>query len=404
MIRHLYLRIHQFLRKFVETEASSSIVLGLFAITALVVVNGGYHQTYQEFLNWQLNLDLNIAHIDKPLLLWVNDGLMAIFFFIIGLELKRELIEGHLSKPRHVALPAFGAVGGILAPALIFAAFNMSDEIAMRGWAIPTATDIAFSLGVLMLLGRRVPVGLKIFLLALAILDDLAAVLIIALYYTDQLALDMIVNAGLCMVALIIFNLLRVRHTPLYMLVGLVLWYFTLKSGVHATIAGVLLAATIPTHVPHDMQYSPLTRLEHKLHGWVAFLILPIFAFCNAGVYVMDATWSVLTDELTLGILLGLLLGKPIGICLFTALGAALKLGSLPHGTGWLAFVGMSFLCGIGFTMSLFVASLAHGDYAHLITEDKIGILLGSVVSAVIGYMILHRALRPYPPKQLDDV
>ena len=404
MVHRFLSRIRDFLREFVETEASSSVVLVLCAIVALVVVNSGYRMLYEEFLQWPLSLDLSITRIDKPLLLWVNDGLMAIFFFIIGLELKRELVDGHLSDARHVALPAFGAVGGILFPALIFAAFNFGEAIAMRGWAIPTATDIAFSLGVLLLLGRRVPIGLKVFLLAIAILDDLAAVLIIALYYTDSLSVKMLSSAGLCLAILCFFNLANLRYISLYLLVGLFLWYFTLKSGVHATIAGVLLAFTIPTFVPLGKKYSPLQLLEDRLHGWVAFLILPVFAFCNAGIYLMDTSWGALGDSLTLGILLGLLLGKPIGICLFTALAARMKLGALPSGTSWPAFIGMSCLCGIGFTMSLFVASLAHGEYQIMLTEGKLGILLASVLSAILGYLILRKALGPPPPKQLDDV
>lgn len=390
--------VREVLRHFRKTEAFSSIVLVGSAVAAMVLTNTAGHEWYGRIINAPLSLVLGPVELHKTLLLWVNDGLMAIFFFVIGLELKRELMEGHLSSTRRVAMPAFAAVGGMLVPALLFAALNYQNEVAMRGWAIPTATDIAFSLGVLMLLGARVPTGLKVFLLALAILDDLGAVLIIALYYSGDLSLEALRNAALCLVVLVGLNRLRVNASLPYLLVGAVLWYFVLKSGVHATMAGVLLAFTIPTHVPHDYQYSPLTRLENHFHGWVAFGILPVFAFCNAGVYLLDTTFADLGDPLTLGILLGLLVGKPVGICLFAALAMLLKLGSMPRGVNWPALLGMSFLCGIGFTMSLFVSTLAHGDMPALIVEDKIGIVLGSLLSALIGYFILKAALgKPRP-------
>ena len=386
------------LHHFRKTEAFSSVVLVASAAAAIVLTNTAGHEWYEQFIHTPLSLVIGPVALHKSLLLWVNDLLMAIFFFVIGLELKREFMEGHLSSPSRVVLPAFAAVGGMLVPALLFTAFNYHDDVAMRGWAIPTATDIAFSLGVLMLLGARVPYGLKVFLLALAILDDLGAVLIIALYYSEELSMEALRYAALCLAVLVGLNRFRVGSSLPYLLAGAVLWYFVLKSGVHATMAGILLALTIPTHVPHDRQYSPLTRLENHLHGWVAFGILPVFAFCNAGVYLLDTTFSDLGDALTLGILLGLLLGKPLGICLFAALAAALKLGSLPSGVRWPAFLGMSFLCGIGFTMSLFVSTLAHGNMPALIVEDKIGIVLGSLLSALIGFFILKAALgKPRP-------
>lgn len=381
------------LHHFRKTEAFSSVVLVSAAAAAIVLTNFGAHEWYENFINMPLSLVLGPVALHKTLLLWVNDLLMAIFFFVIGLELKREFMEGHLSSADRVVLPAFAAAGGMLVPALIFASLNHHDPVAMRGWAIPTATDIAFSLGVLMMLGARVPSGLKVFLLAIAILDDLGAVLIIALYYSDDLSMHALRYAGLCLVLLIGLNRLKVNNSIPFLLVGLALWYFILKSGVHATMAGILLAMTIPTHVPHDYQYSPLTRLENHFHGWVAFGILPVFAFCNAGVYLLDTTFSNLGDTLTLGVLLGLLIGKPIGICLFAALAVALKLGSMPRGVNWPAFLGMSCLCGIGFTMSLFVSTLAHGNMPALIVEDKIGIVLGSLLSALIGFFILKAAL-----------
>ncbi len=385
--------VRETLRHFRKTEAFSSVVLVASAAAAILLTNFGAHDWYESFLNTPLSLVLGPVALHKTLLLWVNDLLMAIFFFVIGLELKREFMEGHLSSVDRVLSPAFAAIGGMLVPAVIFASLNYQDPVAMRGWAIPTATDIAFALGVLMLLGSRVPAGLKVFLLAVAILDDLGAVLIIALFYTDELSLEALRYAALCLVVLIGLNRFRVNSAIPYLLIGTVLWYFILKSGIHATMAGVLLAFTIPTHVPHDHQYSPLTRLENKFHGWVAFGILPVFAFCNAGVYLLDITVSDLGSALTLGVLLGLLIGKPVGICLFAVLGTALRLGSLPSGVRWPAFLGMSFLCGIGFTMSLFVSTLAHGGMPALIVEDKIGILLGSLLSALIGFFILKATL-----------
>ena len=393
--------VRNVLRHFRTTEAFSSIVLVASAAAAIVLTNSGAgaHDWYESFINTPLSLVLGPIALHKTLLLWVNDLLMAIFFFVIGLELKREFVEGHLSSLDRVALPAFAAVGGMLAPALVFTAFNHSDEIAMRGWAIPTATDIAFSLGVLMLLGARVPYALKVFLLALAILDDLGAVLIIALYYSDDLSMEALRNAALCLAVLVGFNRLRINSPTAYLLVGLVLWYFVLKSGVHATVGGVALALTIPTRVPRGHQHSLVTKLEDHFHGWVAFAILPIFAFCNAGVYLLDTTFSDLGDSLTLGIILGLLVGKPVGICLFAALAAAMKLGSMPKDVTWPAFLGMSCLCGIGFTMSLFVATLAHGDMPTLIAEGKIGVVLGSLLSALLGFFILRVTLsKPKTP------
>ncbi len=381
------------LHHFRQTEAFSSIVLVLSAAAAIALTNSGAYEWYDSFVNTPLSLVLGPIALHKTLLLWVNDLLMAIFFFVIGLELKREFVEGHLSTPSRVVLPAFAAVGGMLVPALLFAAINHSDEAAMRGWAIPTATDIAFSLGVLMLLGTRVPYGLKVFLLAIAILDDLGAVLIIALYYTEDLSMDALRYAALCLATLIALNRFRVSAAAPYLLVGMVLWYFVLKSGIHATMAGVLLAFTIPTRVPRGHEHSTLTRLEDRFHGWVAFAILPTFAFCNAGVYLLNTTFSDLGHPLTLGIMLGLFIGKPVGICLFAALAVMLKLGSMPKDVSWPSFLGMSYLCGIGFTMSLFVAMLAHGNTPDLIMEGKIGVVLGSLLSALLGFFILRVTL-----------
>ena len=382
-------------RHFLKIEANSSFVLVVCALAALIITNTGWQDEYALLLDWPMHLHLGPVALEKTALLWVNDGLMAIFFFLIGLELKREFVTGHLSNARDAALPAFAALGGMLIPGLVFAAFNYGDPAALRGWAIPTATDIAFSLGVLMMLGARVPTGLKVFLLALAILDDLGAVLIIALYYSSDLHLVNLLYAAGCFAALLALNRLRVLHAAPYMLLGIAMWYFVLKSGVHATIAGVALAFAIPAYRLPGHPHSPLIILQHRMHPWVAFLILPLFAFFNAGVYLLDVSPHSLTDSLTLGILFGLFLGKPIGICLFTALAVALGLGSLPKGVRWPAFAGMSTLCGMGFTMSLFVSTLAHGPMPELLVEDKIGIVLGSVLSAAVGYLLLRLYLPP---------
>lgn len=388
--------IREALREFVNTQGGGGIVLVVAAAAALALTNTAAHGWYAGLLQLPLHLELGPVVLHKSLLQWVNDGLMAIFFFVIGLELKQEFVAGSLSTPDKIRLPVFAAVGGMAVPALLFVLFNHGDAVALRGWAVPTATDIAFSLGVLMLLGARVPTGLKAFLLALAILDDLGAVLIIALYYSEGLSAPHLLAAAGCLALLAACNRCGLRSPAPYLLVGAVLWYFVLKSGVHATIAGVLLAFTIPAR-PAAGGPSPLQNLEHDLNRWVAFLILPVFAFCNAGIYLLDISLAELGDSLTLGVLLGLLLGKPLGICLFTALALALGLGSLPQRVRWPDFAGMACLCGIGFTMSLFVSMLAYDGMPLLIEESRLGILLGSLLSALAGYFILRAALPPAP-------
>ena len=387
--------IREALRDFVRTQSNSGVVLVAAAAFALLLTNTAAHGWYVALLQLPLHLELGPVVLHKSLLQWVNDGLMAIFFFVIGLELKREFVSGHLSAPDKIRLPVFAAVGGMVVPALLFVLLNHGDAVALRGWAVPTATDIAFSLGVLMLLGARVPTGLKAFLLALAILDDLGAVLIIALYYSEGLSAPHLLAALGCLAALAALNRCRVPAAAPYLLVGAVLWYFVLKSGVHATIAGVLLALAIPAHPAAGRKQSLLQGLEHGLNRWVAFLILPLFAFCNAGIYLLDVALAEFGDALTLGVLLGLFLGKPIGICLFTALALALGLGSLPKRVRWPDFAGMACLCGIGFTMSLFVSMLAYGGMPLLIEESRLGILLGSLLSALAGYCILRATLPP---------
>jgi len=390
--------IREALAAFVRTQSNSGAVLVVAAVVALVLTNTTAHGWYEALLHIPLHLELGPLVLHKSLLHWVNDGLMAIFFFVIGLELKQEFVAGHLSTPDKIRLPVFAAVGGMAVPALLFVLLNHGDDVALRGWAVPTATDIAFSLGVLALLGARVPTGLKAFLLALAILDDLGAVLIIALYYSEGLSAPHLLAAAGCLAVLAACNRCRVLSVAPYLLVGAVLWYCVLKSGVHATIAGVLLAFAIPARPANGEGRSPLQNLEHDLTPWSAFLILPVFAFCNAGVYLLDTSLAELGDALTLGVLLGLFLGKPLGICLFTALALALGLGRMPARVRWPDFAGMACLCGIGFTMSLFVSMLAYGGMPALGAESRIGILAGSLLSALAGYFILRAALPPLAP------
>jgi NhaA family Na+:H+ antiporter len=334
--------------------------------------------------------------LDKPLVVWVKDLLMAIFFLLVGLEIKREVVMGELSDSSKVALPAIAALGGMIVPAAIYAALNWNDPVGIRGWAIPSATDIAFALGVLSLLGERVPVGLKIFLMTLAVLDDLGAIVIIALFYTDGLSLTALMLAGLAVAALFALNRFGVVRIAPYMLVGSVLWLCVLKSGVHATLAGVVAALFVPaTGLAGDREHSPLRRLEHSLHPWVAFGILPIFAFSNAGVALEGMSLRDLLQPIPLGIMLGLFVGKQVGV--FTFAWAAVKLGiaRLPTGVEFRHVYGAAIICGIGFTMSLFIGMLAFEDteIGKFIVTDKLGILVGSLTSAVVGYVVLHLVL-----------
>ena len=327
-------------------------------------------------------------------MLWINDGLMAVFFFMVGLEIKREVLEGELSRPSQIALPGIAAIGGMVVPASIFWAINAGDAHAMSGWAIPTATDIAFALGMLSLFGDRVPVSLKVFLLTLAIIDDLGAIVIIALFYTSQISLASLAVAGASLVALAAMNRRGVLRISPYLLVGAVLWTSMLKSGVHATLAGVLLAFFIPLRTPASERPAPLTRLEDDLHTPVAFGILPLFAFANAGIPFDGMNIAALTAGLPLGVALGLFLGKPIGIFGFSWLAVRSGLARLPDGVGWQAIFGVSILCGIGFTMSLFIASLAFESSSQdIMAASRIGIVAGTAASALLGLLVLKLAL-----------
>jgi len=379
------------IEEFIQKESASGILLIVATLLALILSNTFLSPYYQSFLHIPVEIHIGSLHLDKSLYHWVNDGLMAIFFLLIGLEVKRELLEGHLSSVKQIALPGIAAIGGMVVPAVIYLAFNAHDPIAVNGWAIPTATDIAFALGILSLLGKRVPVSLKIFLMALAIIDDLGAIVIIALFYTTDLSTLSIAVAALALLSLIAFNLFGVSKKAAYFIVGTILWISVLKSGVHATLAGVALAFTIPLHAKdeHNQAISPLKDIEHGLHFWVAFFILPLFAFVNAGVDVTQISLSQMTGSVPMGIMLGLFIGKQLGVFGFSWLAIKLKLASLPAGSNWRQLYGVSVLTGIGFTMSLFIVSLAfeHDDMFQF--TDKLAILMASFASGIIGYLIL---------------
>lgn len=380
------------IRQFLRQEAAGGIILIITAVLALLMANSSLHGLYQSFLNLPVMISVSSLEIAKPLLLWINDGLMAIFFLVVGLEVKRELIQGSLAGRDKAIFPAIAALGGMLAPALIYLLFNGADEVTRQGWAIPAATDIAFALGVMALLGNRVPTSLKVFLLALAIIDDLGVIIIIALFYTQQVSMVALGIAAAAIVLLALMNCRGVGKTSLYMMVGLVLWVAILKSGVHATLAGVIVGFMIPLNTKQGD--SPSEILEHELHPWVAFLILPLFAFANAGVPLQGVSLSGLTSLLPMGIAAGLFLGKPLGIFMFSWLAVKMGIAKLPEGIGFKHVFSVSVLCGIGFTMSIFIASLAFAEAeAALITYSKLGILSGSTAAAIIGYILLRLTL-----------
>jgi NhaA family Na+:H+ antiporter len=381
-----------FLEEFIKKESSAGIVLIFVTILALLLKNSPLSELYNIFLHTPVEIRFGALHIDKPLYLWINDGLMAIFFLLIGLEVKREFIEGHLSDMSRVALPAIAAVGGMVVPALFYIYFNQDQPLAMQGWAIPTATDIAFALGVLSLLGNRVPASLKVFLLALAIIDDLGAIIIIALFYTVELSKLSIAIAFLCIATLIIMNRRGVVKKAAYFIVGVILWVSVLKSGVHATLAGVALAFTIPlkSKDKDGNEFSISKSIEHDLHFWVAFFVLPMFAFVNAGVDLREVSFESMLGPVPLGIAAGLFLGKQIGVFGFSFIAIKLKLATMPVNSSWLQLYGVSVLTGIGFTMSLFVDSLAFKDDALYEYADRLAILGASFLSGILGYILLR--------------
>lgn len=384
--------MRQTLQKFLQLESASGIILIVSALLAILLANSPLASLYSGFLNTEVQIRIASLDLHKPLLLWINDGLMAIFFLLVGLEVKREMLEGALSSREQATFPAVAAIGGMLMPAVIYLLFNYDDPITRNGWAIPAATDIAFALGVMALLGNRVPTSLKVFLLALAIIDDLGVILIIALFYTQQLTLSALLIAAVAVAVLIWMNRRGVDRISLYLLVGLVLWVAVLKSGVHATLAGVVVGFLIPNKgVRHE---SPLQHLEHQLHPWSAYLILPLFAFANAGVSLSGVGLADLASPLPLGIMLGLFVGKPVGIFLISLLAVRIGLAKLPPGVNFKQVFAVSVLCGIGFTMSMFIASLAFElagvEYGVL---SRLGILGGSTLAALVGYALLRSAL-----------
>ena len=377
-------------QKFIQHEAAPGVILFMAAIFALVLDNTPMAWLYDGLLDTPMKVQIGALVIAKPLLLWINDGLMAIFFFFVALEIKRELMDGHLSDPREAALPAIAAVGGMAMPALVFVFFNWGSPDELRGWAIPAATDIAFALGVLALLGKAVPASLKIFLLSLAIIDDLGAIVIIALFYTADLSVGSLAAGGIGLAALFALNRLGISKIAPYIIIGIVMWVCVLKSGVHATLAGVVLGFTIPMS-SKDGSSSPLLNLEHALKPWVAFAIMPIFAFANAGISLAGLSFADLLQPLPLGIALGLFVGKQLGVFGFAWLAVKSNLCRLPKGSTFTHVYGIALLAGIGFTMSLFIGTLAFDDPEHA-RAVRIGVLSGSIVSGLVGYMVLKLA------------
>ncbi len=384
-----------FITKFFKTEAAGGILLMIAALLAIILANSPLSSYYLSFIDMPVVIKIGVLEINKPWLLWVNDGLMAVFFFLIGLELKREFLEGELSDKKKIILPGLGAIGGMAIPALIYVMFNIDDPVAVNGWAIPAATDIAFALGVLALLGSRVPNSLKIFLTSLAIFDDIGAIVIIAIFYTSNLSVTALAIAGVSTIFLYFLNKRGIVEKSPYIIIGIIMWVALLKSGVHATLAGVVVALFIPMNSKDGSGESPLKSLEHDLHYAVAFFILPIFAFCNAGINFINASSEQVLHDVPLGIALGLFFGKQIGVFGFCWLGIKLKLVSLPKDFSLLSLYGISALCGIGFTMSLFIGSLAFsGSEANMIVDERIGIVIGSLASGVLGYLILNYSLK----------
>ena len=381
------------LREFLRLESAGGLLLLIATVLAMVVVNTPASPLYELFLDLPVEVRIGQLELAKPLLLWINDGLMAIFFFLIGLEIKREVLEGELSKPSRIILPAISAVGGMVVPALVYILVTINDPIALSGWAIPAATDIAFALGIMALLGPRVPTSLKLFLLTLAIIDDLGAILIIAVFYSADLSWISLLIAAAAIAILLFMNRRGVMEISPYLLVGIVLWIAILKSGVHATLAGVLLAFFIPLRSHNKLVESPLKKLEHDLHPAVAYGILPLFAFANTGISFQGLSLASLLNPVPLGIALGLFFGKQIGIFGFAWVAIKLRLAQLPDGANWLGLYGVAILCGIGFTMSLFISSLAFEQVGTaLAIDDRLGILAGSLLAGVIGYTILRFA------------
>ena len=380
-------------KKFLAHDMAAGIILALAAIFAMIVANSPLHDHYEHFLHLPIMVKIGTLTIDNHLLHWINDGLMAVFFFLVGLELKREMLVGELSEVKKVVLPAVAAVGGMLVPAIFYMLLNHHDATLMKGWAMPAATDIAFALGVLTLLGNRVPLALKVFLASIAIFDDIGAIIIIALFYSSGLSLAALAWVVLCLGLLWLMNRFNVTRTTAYVVIGMIMWVAMLKSGLHATLTGVLLALFIPMHDNKNPSYSPLETLEHDLQDTVNFIILPIFAFANAGIYLGGSGLDSLTHSVPLGVAVGLLFGKPIGIMAFSWLGVKSGAASLPENVDWQQELGVAILCGIGFTMSLFIGGLAFAGLEVKPFDERLGIILGSLLSGIAGYFYLKKVL-----------
>lgn len=376
------------IQRFFKSDIAGGIVLAISALLALIIANTPLYEGYHHLLETSVKVQIGAFKIDKHALHWINDGLMAIFFFLVGLELKREMLVGELSEVRKVIFPALAAVGGMLIPGVIYAAINWDNPSHLNGWAIPAATDIAFALGVISLLGNRVPTSLKVFLASVAIFDDIGAILIIAFFYSHGLSVQALAAAAVILAVLIVMNRMNVTRISWYVFFGVLMWAAVLKSGIHATIAGVLLAFCIPMVDKDDEEHSPLEDLEHDLQGTVAFVILPIFAFANSGIHLLGSGMDEIVHPVPIAIAAGLLLGKPIGVMLFSWLGVKLGLTSVPKGLNWQHIFGVSLLCGIGFTMSLFIGGLAFGEIEKSF-DERVGVVVGSLLSGIVGYIYL---------------
>jgi Na+:H+ antiporter, NhaA family len=384
-----------FISNFFKLESAGGIILIFAAALALLLANTPLKTYYALLLDTPIEIRVGALKIAKPLLLWINDGLMTVFFFMVGLELKRELLEGELSDRRKIILPAVGAVGGMVVPALIYIYLTTGDPVAMKGWAIPAVTDIAFALGILSLLGSRVPNGIKVFLTSVAIFDDIGAIFIIALFYTANISLLALLVVACCIPILFILNRRGVESKSLYLLVGIVMWVAMLKSGIHATLTGVILAMFIPLKSKTEPDYSPLKSMEHDLHSVVAFFVLPIFAFANAGISLVNINSEEFFHPVPLGIATGLFIGKQIGVFGLCWLFIKLKITNLPSGMSWSSLYGTAILCGVGFTMGLFIGSLAFEETGiNLLFDERLGIILGSLTSGIVGYLVLRASLR----------
>ncbi|QOD12429.1 Na+/H+ antiporter NhaA [Psychrobacter sp. 28M-43] len=381
------------IKAFFEFEAAGGIVLALAAIAAMIIANSPLNVWYEGFIHAPVAIQIGEFAIAKDAHHWINDGLMAVFFFLVGLELKREVLIGELSNVKQIILPAGAALGGMVMPAIVYLLFNYNEPEFWKGWAIPAATDIAFALGILSLLGNRVPNSLKVFLVSIAIFDDIGAILIIALFYTSELSLESLAVAGLCLPFLYVLNRRNVTNITPYLLIGLIMWIAVLKSGIHATLAGVVLALFIPMFDRTDPEHSPLEELEHDLHNTVAFGILPIFAFANSGISLEGAGFAELFHSVPLGIAAGLFIGKQLGVMFMCWLIFKLGISTMPKGMDYKQIYGAALLCGVGFTMSLFIGGLAFAGDTTMF-DERLGIIMGSIVSGIAGYIMLKMSLK----------